>query len=190
MDPAEEAKKRAKRASNRRTYEKTKAKRDADPVARSAYLELEKQRYHRRMKEGKCPRKLLTLEEKLERRRARQKKWRDENRDKYRGIVAKSAIKGLHRKKALRNEMAGPVPERCPICLNSFEKTGQRRPVYDHCHQGGHFRSWLCNGCNATLGHAEDDPERLMRAAHYLLLDRSRNPLPPVLRDPSFKRKI
>lgn len=42
---------------------------------------------------------------------------------------------------------------------------------YDHCHEGGHFRGWLCHGCNVALGMVQDDIERLLRLAAYLEFD-------------------
>jgi hypothetical protein len=39
---------------------------------------------------------------------------------------------------------------------------------YDHCHQTGKFRGWLCRKCNLMLGNAEDDPSRLREGASYL----------------------
>ena len=40
--------------------------------------------------------------------------------------------------------------------------------VFDHCHQKGHFRGWLCNNCNWALGLVEDDPTTLLKLVAYL----------------------
>jgi hypothetical protein len=40
--------------------------------------------------------------------------------------------------------------------------------VFDHCHQSGNFRGWLCDRCNKTLGMVKDDPDLLERLAAYL----------------------
>ena len=44
-----------------------------------------------------------------------------------------------------------------------------RRLAVDHCHETGKVRGLLCGECNLALGHARDNPWRLMRMAEYLL---------------------
>jgi hypothetical protein len=63
--------------------------------------------------------------------------------------------------------MAGrPRPKVCDICGGPPDpKKGMH---YDHCHQTGKFRGWLCRKCNLMLGNAEDDPSRLREGAAYL----------------------
>ena len=63
--------------------------------------------------------------------------------------------------------MAGrPRPALCEVC--------NRRPDpkkglhFDHCHQRGHFRGWLCRSCNLTLGYVQDDPRILLKLVAYL----------------------
>lgn len=53
----------------------------------------------------------------------------------------------------------------CWICKGP---PGPRGLVMDHCHKGGHVRGLLCNNCNALLGMANDDVERLRTAIRYL----------------------
>lgn len=38
----------------------------------------------------------------------------------------------------------------------------------DHCHKTGKIRGFLCIHCNRMIGWANDDPEYLLRIAHYL----------------------
>ena len=55
----------------------------------------------------------------------------------------------------------------CPLCLRVYDfnkevvtsKRGNKGwrfpngyPCWDHCHDCGEFRGWLCNGCNALDG--------------------------------------
>jgi hypothetical protein len=41
--------------------------------------------------------------------------------------------------------------------------------VYDHSHQTGAFRGWLCDPCNRSLGGIGDNIEGVIRVANYLL---------------------
>jgi len=40
--------------------------------------------------------------------------------------------------------------------------------VWDHDHNSGRFRGWLCSGCNTTLGMVYDRPSTLRALAAYL----------------------
>jgi hypothetical protein len=68
----------------------------------------------------------------------------------------------------LREAQAGrPKPEFCEICGTS------ERPIqFDHCHQRGTFRGWICNKCNHVLGIINDNPSWLWKLIEYL--DRTR----------------
>jgi Recombination endonuclease VII len=68
-------------------------------------------------------------------------------------------------KQAKQEIAAGrPRPDSCEVCRRSSKRTLH----FDHCHTTGNFRGWLCNGCNAALGHAKDDPNTLLKLAEYL----------------------
>lgn len=72
------------------------------------------------------------------------------------------------RREVRLTEIAGrPRPIICDICE---EQNTRRNDViaFDHCHQNGHFRGWLCDRCNTTLGQAQDNPELLRKMADYL----------------------
>lgn len=65
--------------------------------------------------------------------------------------------------KAHKEREAGrPRPDACEVC------GCLGRICFDHCHISGVFRGWLCNGCNAALGHVKDNPETLIRLARYV----------------------
>lgn len=53
-------------------------------------------------------------------------------------------------------------PEACEACGRT------ERIMFDHCHQRGHFRGWICGRCNSVLGFVEDDPRLLLKLAAYL----------------------
>lgn len=61
-----------------------------------------------------------------------------------------------------------------PRCPTQFEMyldmyTDRRRTIQvDHCHFTGKIRGLLCKGCNASLGHIQDDKERLRGLVEYL----------------------
>lgn len=54
------------------------------------------------------------------------------------------------------------------LCLICQERP-ERGLCVDHCHERFKVRGLLCNNCNVGLGHFNDDPVRLLRAASYLL---------------------
>jgi hypothetical protein len=65
------------------------------------------------------------------------------------------------RQERKRVEAAGgrERPNICDVC---------KRPGvihWDHCHQSGKFRGWLCACCNTTLGHCDDSPQILRALA-------------------------
>jgi hypothetical protein len=66
-----------------------------------------------------------------------------------------------------RERLAGrPRPDICDVCARPGY--GQQGIVFDHDHNTGKFRGWLCNSCNVVLGYVQDDAERLLQLALYL----------------------
>lgn len=67
-------------------------------------------------------------------------------------------------KRRLHEAEAGrPRPDHCEICGDTTQKIH-----FDHCHQRGVFRGWICNNCNHALGCVNDDPDRLRKLIAYL----------------------
>ena len=76
------------------------------------------------------------------------------------------------------NQMLIEQKYKCKICRQKPDKnqtqpdkcqTQPDKPLYvDHCHQTKAIRGLLCHKCNVALGHMNDDPEQLERAADYL----------------------
>lgn len=87
--------------------------------------------------------------------RAKQKRWREKNPD-Y----------GKQRHRRNREEAAGrPMPDACELCE---ALRGEAALCFDHDHETGEFRGWLCTRCNTALGKLGDTLESLKRAVAYL----------------------
>ena len=59
----------------------------------------------------------------------------------------------------------------CAICRKPEtvrNQDGPRPLCLDHDHLTGTVRGLLCHSCNLSLGHFDDDPDRLEAAARYL----------------------
>ena len=69
-----------------------------------------------------------------------------------------------------------PKPSVCEACGGTPNSKGI---VFDHCHERGHPRGWLCWTCNVVLGHLEDSPDRLRKLIAYL--ERNRENTSPQL---------
>jgi hypothetical protein len=71
-----------------------------------------------------------------------------------------------NKKEAQLWDIAGrPRAESCELCLE-YGMT-----VFDHCHDGGHFRGWICDRCNRVLGCVKDDVKLLKAMIKYLEVD-------------------
>ncbi len=67
-------------------------------------------------------------------------------------------------KKKVESVATRPRPEFCEACGGN----GKRVLVWDHNHETGVFRGWLCHGCNLSLGHMKESPARLRALANYI----------------------
>jgi hypothetical protein len=77
-------------------------------------------------------------------------------------------IKNTYRRNRKERRAGRAKPEHCEVC---GEKA---KVVFDHCHQHGHFRGWICDACNRTLCAAQDNSARLRSLAVYLDRDREK----------------
>lgn len=59
---------------------------------------------------------------------------------------------------------------KCGVCRNPLNITFGIPVTFvvDHSHATGDNRGILCPKCNLGLGHFDDDPERMRRAAEYV----------------------
>ena len=68
------------------------------------------------------------------------------------------------RQRALKDSLATrPRPDACELCGRT-----DLRIVWDHCHDSGTWRGWLCDHCNVALGMVDDNPELLRLMADYV----------------------
>lgn len=91
-------------------------------------------------------------DEQRERRRLAVRKWMEKNQADW-------------RRSRLEKTAGRPRPESCEVC---GRRNGKHGIAFDHCHQTGAFRGWLCYSCNTILGHADDNPEILSKLIDYL----------------------
>lgn len=102
--------------------------------------------------------------------RAYQASWARKNRDRIKAAARK---RGVRRREI---EAGRLKPSLCEVCGESGKIN------FDHCHQRGIFRGWLCSNCNKALGFAKDDPNRLRQLIAYL--ERTKNYVSPQLELP------
>jgi hypothetical protein len=98
-----------------------------------------------------------------EKNRKKARKYRFENKEKYKGYVLERRY-GIGLEKY--NEMLKNQDNKCPICGCFLEDT--KNTHVDHCHETGTVRGILCRQCNLLLGHAKDDLNILQGAIKYL----------------------
>lgn len=97
--------------------------------------------------------------------------WRKANPEKWKAICRQSyernkdRVHAYHRAYYLKQReiLAGrPKPDVCECC---DEKS---KIVWDHQHDNGEFRGWICDRCNRVLGAIKDNPVILEQLIRYL----------------------
>lgn len=68
-------------------------------------------------------------------------------------------------KKRMEQKAGRPRPELCELCGSPPDSLAL---CFDHCHNSGKFRGWLCNRCNVTLGAVQDSSELLRKMADHV----------------------
>lgn len=71
--------------------------------------------------------------------------------------------KGGYRLMKQLNMKRPPIGTPCDLCLSTSQKLH-----FDHDHDTGKFRGWLCIKCNTSIGHLGDSVAGLQRAITYL----------------------
>jgi hypothetical protein len=82
----------------------------------------------------------------------------------------KAALGGVTISRARNIAAAGRRPppqcEACGVLADESKKYGKL--VFDHCHESGKFRGWICHNCNLILGKSGDNSMLLEQLATYL----------------------
>ena len=79
--------------------------------------------------------------------------------------VIKRSYNDVYKGKSKRDSLVRPKPNNCELCGKLIPNN---KPCYDHDHETGQFRGWLCYGCNTGLGKLGDNIEGLELAIMYL----------------------
>lgn len=105
-------------------------------------------------------------EELRQKRIARSKKWRDENREKY--LLGKK-VNRLKSKYSLSiEEFNSMVLSQNGVCAICFSTTSSGLLCVDHNHTTGKVRGLLCHVCNRSLGMMKEDVNILQSAINYI----------------------
>jgi hypothetical protein len=147
---------------------RTREWRKANPGANKAM----RVRYRARHRESLAERQRARAEKSRDKELARVKAWQEANPERY--AATQEAIQ--QRKMDAQEQKAGRVrPDVCEVCA----EPSTRRLAFDHCHDKGHFRGWICHRCNLALGLVKDSPAILRKLADYLVEDAMRQPFDP-----------
>lgn len=71
----------------------------------------------------------------------------------------------LYHKRKMENRAGRPKPSECELCGNGG------KICFDHNHETGKFRGWICHRCNVILGLAKEEVIILEKLIEYLKLD-------------------
>lgn len=148
-------------------YEATKVWRLKNPEART--IEAQKYRKKHPEKVAKISKnwrdKNIVERRKIERENARRMRANNPEAQKIREAKYKA------KKDLEKSVLAGrPRPDLCEICNDN-----EFRIVFDHCHEKGHFRGWICDRCNRVLGIVKDSCALLTKLKDYLERDNEQN---------------
>lgn len=147
-------------------------------------------RYREKNRDRENERIRLWRQQNPEKSREMIRRYQDKNRDKVLEHGRKSKLRQRQRdpekfrrrsriRKLLMQEAEArrPKPDHCEICGDASTKIH-----FDHCHQRGVFRGWICYNCNHALGCVHDDADRLRKLIAYL--ERTKDYISPQLELP------
>ena len=94
-------------------------------------------------------------------------RWRKNNQERYREVIAQRNLKCRAKKYGLTTkklaELTNAAAGKCQIC-----GVVAKRLNIDHSHETGEVRGLLCSRCNCGIGLLDDNPDILRRAIQYL----------------------
>lgn len=99
------------------------------------------------------------------------KRYREKNPGKYKGVIFPSKWKslGIHFTEEMYNDLLMKQNGKCAICGDIEVRYGQPIALsVDHDHTTNKVRGLLCGNCNRGIGLLKDDPDTLFRASIYL----------------------
>ena len=79
--------------------------------------------------------------------------------------LTKRSTDDVYKRRSKRDALVRPKPDNCELCGKLIPNN---KPCYDHDHETGQFRGWLCYGCNTGLGRFGDNIAGLEQAIEYL----------------------
>jgi hypothetical protein len=86
----------------------------------------------------------------------------------WKGGGEASYARRIQKERAEQIKIAGrPVPPECELCLTPASEL-KKALHFDHNHETGKFRGWLCGSCNSALGLAKESPELLNKMIKYI----------------------
>lgn len=127
----------------------------------------------------------MTIEEKREQNRIKNKAWREKDREAYNRNMREWKSNNPHKTTCYKlKSRYGITPEQynemliiqnncCAICGNEETAINVgtnkiQKLAVDHCHRTGKVRGLLCQDCNRGIGKFHDDISRLKKAIEYL----------------------
>jgi hypothetical protein len=163
-------------------------------AAKREYMRVYMQSYMAKNKDRVKAQRKAKRDADPEKRWAQQRAYKAANRDKVR-LAARDyyAATKVTRREAMRVNWTKQNRKRPFLVLARYETLlGRTKPdicdacagndggiVFDHCHERGHPRGWLCDRCNVALGCLRDDRDRLRKLIAYL--DRTEGGTSPQL---------
>jgi hypothetical protein len=119
----------------------------------------------RKRRNAKPEQKAINREQEKRRDKAARAAYKRERRRDGKFSQESEVLKSTRERKHHETLAGRPTPKVCESCGRPPSKRGI---VFDHCHQRGHFRGWICNNCNVILGLANDDVQILLQLIAYL----------------------
>lgn len=95
--------------------------------------------------------------------------WKDPDSEQERHLIRKYGITLADYGRIFTEQLG-----KCAVCQTPHD--GGRRFDVDHDHKTGIVRGLLCTSCNRMIGHAGDNPSRLVAASEYLQSSRKSPP--------------